>query len=61
MVTPCLVQSLSMSRMFLNCCYLFNQDGLTALYYAALSGPTAVVEVLMAAGADMNIKTTEVR
>ena len=50
-----------MSRMFLNGCYLFNQDGLTALYCAAGNGYTAVVEVLVSAGAGMNIKTTEVR
>ena len=31
------------------------QDGWTALYHAAWGGHTAVVEVLVAAGADMNI------
>ena len=35
------------------CCLL--QDGQTALYRAAWEGRTAVVEVLVAAGGDMNI------
>ena len=45
-----------MSRMFLKCCYPFNQAGQTALYCAAIEGHTAVVDVLVAAGAGMNIK-----
>ena len=50
---------------FLSCVYLFwllfksctatLQEGWTALYWAALNGHTAAVEVLGAAGADMNI------
>ena len=46
-----------MSRMFLNCCYLSNQDGATALHLAAAEGHTAVVDVLVATGAGMNIKS----
>ena len=37
--------------------YLLDQDGQTALHYAALNGCTAAVEVLLAAGAYLNIQT----